>query len=158
PQTHRSYLFDEVQKLCRDHLRNRRVPLSEISPEELISEVWEKFLGTMSLPDDKEEPFSDPSEWTIDLQSPELDGRVVWLNREMQELCGAQALAHRCEDIRRKLHGRALPEGGRRIVQLDEENDFSKRGVEAEQESVLREADSRQVWRGLLLMISRELS
>ena len=158
PQTHQSYLFDEVQKLCRDYLRNRRVPLSEISPEELVSEVWVKFLGTMSLPDDKEEPFSDPSEWTIDLQSSELDGRVVWLNREMQELCGAQVLAHRCADIQRKRHGRTLPEGGRRIVQLDEEDDFSKRGVEPEQESALREADSRQVWRGLLLMVRHELT
>jgi hypothetical protein len=158
PQTHQSYFFDEVQKLCRDYLRNRRGSPSEITPEELVSEVWEKFLGTTSLPGDDEEPLSNPSEWSVDPYAPERDGRVVWLSREMQEICGAQALEHRCEDIRRKRWGRAVPQGGRRMVQPDEENDFLKHGVEPEQESAFREADARQAWRGLLLTVRHELS
>jgi hypothetical protein len=158
PQAHGIYLFEEVQKLCRHYLRNRRVSPSEISLEDLISEVWEKFLGATSLPNDDEELLSDPSEWSLDPDTPEQDGRVVWLHREMQKTCGAQALAHRCEDIRRKRWGRAMSEGGRRVVQPDENEDFSDIGSDCDQEAVLQEADARDVWRGLLLLVEQELS
>jgi hypothetical protein len=158
PRAHENYLFEEVRKLCRHYLRNRRVSPSEISLEDLISEVWEKFLGATSLPNDDEELPSDPSEWSLDPDAPEQDGRVVWLHREMQKTCGAQALAHRCEDIRRKRWGRAMSEGGRRVVQPDENEDFSDIGSDCDQEAVLQEADARDVWRGLLLLVEQELS
>jgi hypothetical protein len=45
PRSHQQYLFEEIRKLCVDYLRNRRVPASEMTPEELLSEVWQKLLG-----------------------------------------------------------------------------------------------------------------
>ena len=42
PQTHQRYLFEEIEKLCRSYLENRRVPASEMSPKELVSEIWAK--------------------------------------------------------------------------------------------------------------------
>jgi hypothetical protein len=103
--------------VCRNHLRRRRVPLSEITPEELISEVWQKLLGTVSLPN-QEAPGNYPgsaAEWSIDPHRPEFDGRVVWL---VQEIGGSESLAHRCL---RQRYGRSLPDGGRRMVQLGTE-------------------------------------
>jgi hypothetical protein len=158
PGADQAYLFEEVQKLCRDYLRNRRIPSSEITPEDLLSEVWAKFLGTTSLPNDDEELVSNPTEWTSDPHRPQRGDYVVWLHRELQEMCGSQALAHRCEDIRRKLWGRAVPQGGRRMVQPAEDDGFSEPTMEGSQESDLREADSREVWRGLVLMIKNDLS
>jgi hypothetical protein len=158
PQAHQNYLFEEVRKLCRDYLRNRRVPPSEIMPEDLLSEVWAKFHGTTSLPDDDEEPFSNPSDWTTDPHNPERDGRVVWLLMEIQKMCGTQAMGHRCEDIRRRRFGRSMPDGGRRTVQPDKDDDFSEIGSDCDQEGTLLEADAQDAWRGLLLVFRQEHS
>ena len=158
PQAHQNYLFGEVRKLCCDYLRNRRVPSSEITPEDLLSEVWAKFLGTTCLPNDNETPFSNPSDWTTDPQNPELDGRVVWLHTEIQRMCGAQAMGHRCEDIRRRRFGRSMPDGGRRTVQPDEDEDFPEIASDCDQEDTLLEADAQNAWRGLLLVFKQEHS
>src|SRR5262249_13664515 len=70
----------------------------EISSEELVSEVWAKLIGRITMPDPDDAAdrsnFPDPSGWTIDPQVPENDGRVVWLIREIG---GSRVLAHRCE-------------------------------------------------------------
>src|SRR5262249_33875012 len=75
---------------------------------ELVSEVWAKLIGSITMRDPnngtERSNFPDPSEWTIDPH--ENDGRVVWLIREIG---GPRALAHRCEDIRRRRWGRATP-------------------------------------------------
>jgi hypothetical protein len=44
--------------VCRNYLRNKRVPTSELTPEELISEVWQKLLGTVALDIDEAEKES----------------------------------------------------------------------------------------------------
>jgi hypothetical protein len=136
--------------LCRGYLRSRPADASEISPEELLSEVWAKLMGGVTVPSDAscENSFPDPSGWTTDPQVPENDGRVVWLIREIG---GPQALAHRCEDVRRRRWGRATPGVGRRIVQLPQLPD-----IEADpDDSGLGSADAVNIWRGVLITAER---
>jgi hypothetical protein len=98
PQAHQAYVFHEVSGLCRHYLRSKPEDASEISSEELVSEVWAKLIGSITMPDPDDAAerrnFPDPSDWTIDPQAPENDGRVVWLIREVG---GPRALAHRCD-------------------------------------------------------------
>jgi hypothetical protein len=145
PQGHQRYLFAEIRKLCREYLRNRRVPAAELTPEELLSEIWRKLLGTVSL-DNDEAPGANPAD--INLEAPEDDGRVVWL---LQEIGGSEAIAHRHEDILRQRFGRSLPEGGRPIVQPGNGDDFANIS-EPDECRPLDEVDAYRVWRGLLAM------
>jgi hypothetical protein len=117
-----------------------------MTSEELVSEIWQKLLGTVSLSDDEAPDSSlvNSTEWTVDAHAPERDARVVWL---VKEIGGSGALAHRCEDILRQRYGRSLPEGGRRIVQSGSEDEIDP-GPGAYKP--LEETDARHVWRGLL--------
>jgi hypothetical protein len=146
PEGHQRYLFEEIHKMCRIHLRRQRIPPSEMSPKELVSEIWQKLLATVSLLDGEAVASSlvNPSKWSIDPRAPERDGRVVWL---VEEIGGSEGLVHRCEDILRQRFGRSLPEGGRRIVQLGGEDEIDP-GPGAHKP--LEEIDARHVWRGLL--------
>jgi hypothetical protein len=157
PQTHQRYLFEEIHKLCRNYLRNQRIPPSEITPEELVSEIWQKLLGTVSLPSDAASvPFTaNPSEWSIDPRVPECDGRVVWL---IKEIGGPEAIAHRREDILRQRFGRSLPGRGRPIVQPESENEPFEIGYNPGEPTTLEEADARRVLRGLLATASLEFA
>ena len=92
--------------------------------------------------------FPDPSDWTIDPHAPKNDGRVVWLIREIG---GARALAHRCEDIRRRRWGRATPGVGRPLVQPQEFPDVETDSDEGR----LVHADAVNVWRGVLITAGR---
>jgi hypothetical protein len=154
PPTHQRYVFEEIRRLCRLYLRNRRVPASELTPEELVSEIWQKLLGTVSL-NDAPAPLPAPSaESNIDLRAPERDGRVVWL---LEQIGGLDALSHRHEDILRQRFGRSSPERGRRIVQPGIEDVPSDMGSsEPEEGRGLMETDVRRVWRGLLITAGRE--
>ena len=118
--THQGYLFEKMRFLCRSYLRTRRVPTSEVTAEELMSEICLKLLGTVSLDDDKTEEFATtlPTEWSINPHDPEHDGRVVWL---IEEIGGFDAIAHRYEDILRQRYGRVRPGRGRPTKQLDDE-------------------------------------
>ena len=147
PQTHQRYLFEEIEKLCRSYLENRRVPASEMSPKELVSEIWRKLLGTKSLDNDETITPGIPTNWSVNANVPERDGRVVWL---INEIGGSDAIAHRHEDILRQRYGRSLPGRGRRMVQPgNEDEDF---GTEPDpQPGMLQELDARRVWRGLLV-------
>src|SRR5262247_224285 len=79
PPRHQRYLFEETRKLCSNFLRSQRVPSSEMTPEELLSEIWQKFLGTVSVDGDGMGLASlDLNQVTIDAEVPERDGRVVW--------------------------------------------------------------------------------
>src|SRR5262249_37053014 len=73
---------------------------------------------------------------------------VVWLIREVG---GPRALAHRCEDIRRRRWGRATPGMGRPLVQPAElptiETDPDEGG--------LGPADAVNIWRGVLITAER---
>jgi len=146
PEGHQRYLFEEVHKLCRSHLRRQRVSPSEMTPEELVSEIWQKLIGTVSLLDaESSDCFPvNPREWSVDPHAPERDGRVVWL---VEEIGGSEALMHRREDILRQRYGRSLPGGGRRIAQLSSENEIDPDPGRAEP---LEETDARYVWLGLL--------
>lgn len=50
-QAHQNFLFHEVRGLCRDYLRSKPGDASEISSEELVSEVWAKLIGSITMPD-----------------------------------------------------------------------------------------------------------
>ena len=49
PPKHQRYLFEEIRKLCHNFLHSQRVALSEMTSEELLSEVWQKLLGSVSV-------------------------------------------------------------------------------------------------------------
>ena len=138
--------------MCRDYLRSKPADASEISSEELVSEVWAKLIGSITMPDPNDAAersnFPDPSDWTIDPQVPENDGRVIWLIREIG---GPRALAHRCEDIRRRRWGRATRGVGRPMVQPRE---FPNIETDPD-ESGLGPADAVNIWRGVLITAER---
>jgi len=152
PQAHQNFLFHEVRGLCRHYLRSKPEDASEISSEELVSEVWAKLIGSITMPDPNDAAersnFPDPSDWTIDPQVPENDGRVIWLIREVG---GSRALAHRCEDIRRRRWGRATPGVGRPLVQPSELPDVKT----DPDEGGLGSADAVNIWRGVLISAER---
>jgi hypothetical protein len=137
--------------LCKTYLRKERVSLSELTPEELLSEVWLKLLGTVSLEETEEFTPGAAPEWTVDQQNPERDGRVVWL---IEEIGGAEAIAHRHEDIRRQRHGRAKPEVGRPMVQLEHES--AEPGSDPDQPIRLQQMDAYRVWCGLIAMADQK--
>jgi hypothetical protein len=152
PQAHQNFLFHEICGLCRNYLRSKPEDASEISSEELVSEVWAKLIGSITMPDPNDAAersnFPDPSDWTIDPHVPENDGRVVWLIREIG---GPRALAHRCEDIRRRRWGRATLGVGRPLVQPSELPD-----VETDpDEGGLGSADAVNIWRGVRIAAER---
>ena len=121
PRTpHQQYLAEEIRKLCTYYLRNKGVSASEVTPEELLSEIWKKMLGSVFLSNEESLSIPDPSQWSVDPHSPERDGRVVWLIREIG---GAGALAHRHQDILRQRFGRKY-----QFVQTsdDEDDPFEK--------------------------------
>lgn len=155
PQTHQRYLFGEVRKLCRDYLGINRIGASEMSAEELVSEVWQKLLGTVSLPSDDGGEFSagNPNDWSTNPNVPADDGRVIWL---IEQIGGSTALAHRYEDVLRQRYGRGRPGKGRPIVQFESDEDILE--IESSEDDInpLREGDARRVWQGLLVMASRE--
>jgi hypothetical protein len=124
--------------------------LSELTPEELLSEVWLKLLGTVSLDETEFAPATAP-EWTVDPQTPERDGRVVWL---VEGIGGPEAIAHRHEDIRRQRFGRAKPEVGRPTVQLEDET--VDLGLDPDQPIRLQQMDAHRSWCGLIAMADQE--
>jgi hypothetical protein len=149
PSTHQQYLFKEIRILCRYHLRKWQIPAAEVTPEELLSEIWRKLLGTVSLDNEQAEKLTALSgEWSINLDAPERDGRVVWL---IQEIGGSNAIAHRLEDISRQRHGRFQPDRGRPIVQLSGEDDVTETGTDPEEPNALHHVDAQRIWHGLLI-------
>ena len=149
PPRHQQYLFEEIRKRCRDFLRSQRVPSSEMTPEELVSEIWQKLLGTVSVHNEETLSSPDPNQASIDEHAPERDGRVVWL---IDQIGGSEAMAHRREDILRRRFGRALAGSGRRMVQPPSDGEFSEIISDADAPSALEAADGLRVWRGLLAM------
>jgi hypothetical protein len=152
PQAHQAFVFHEICGLCRHYLRSNPQDAFEISSEELVSDIWAKLIGGITMPDPNDAAdrsnFPDPSDWTIDPHVPENDGRVIWLIREIG---GPRALAHRCEDIRRRRWGRATPGMGRPLVQPSRLPD-----VEADpDEGGLGSADAANIWRGVLITAER---
>jgi hypothetical protein len=73
---------------------------------------------------------------------------VSWLIREIG---GARALAHRCEDVRRRRWGRATPGVGRPLMQPSEFPDIET----APDEGLLGPADAVNIWRGVLMTVER---
>jgi hypothetical protein len=150
PQAHQNFLFHEIGGLCRNYLRSKPEDASEISSEELVSEVWAKLIASITVPNDISEEIGSPSpsDWTIDPQVPKNDDRVIWLIREIG---GPRALAHRCEDIRRRRWGRATPGVGRPMVQPPEFPDIET----GPDEGGLGPADAVNIWRGVLITAER---
>jgi hypothetical protein len=146
PIRHQTYLFEEVRKLCSGYLRRNRISAGEVEPLELVSEVWKKLLGSVSLEADRL-PLVGAGEWSTDPNAPERDGRVIWL---IAEIGGSEAIGHRYEDIQRERHGRAKPGRGRPNQQLGDEDESEETGVDPGEPGELQNTDSRRIWRGLL--------
>ena len=148
PPRHQRYLCGEIRKLCHDFLRSQRVPSSEMTPEELLSEIWQKLLGTVSVHSEEAADSSspDPTQVSIDADAPERDGRVVWL---IEQIGGSMAIAHRREDILRRRFGRSSGGNGRPLVQPSN-GEFTEIRSEADTPSALEAADGQRIWRGLL--------
>ncbi len=146
PQSHERYLFSEIQSLCSDYLRRNRIPAQEITTEELVSEVCLKLLGTVSQSNDEEMTLH-PEDWSLD-DTPERDGRVVWLIREIG---GWAAIAHRHTDILRNRFGR-----GHTTVQLGDDDDPIEIAHYPEDDANLRTADASRVWQGLFAAATDE--
>jgi hypothetical protein len=147
PWLHQQYLFEEIRKQCSKYLRSKSVSGSEISVEELLSEVWKKLLGSVSVQEEATLTFEETS---IDPHAPDRDGRVIWLLREVG---GFEAMSHRCEDILRLRFGRTLPEGGRPWVQPSGEIDIvdiPEQSMEAPPEEV-----TRLIWIGFFKLAAK---
>jgi hypothetical protein len=157
PPRHQRYLFEEIRKVCRDFLRNRGIPSSELTAEELLSDIWQKLLGTVSVGTGESIDLctGDLKQVSIDPDVPEHDGRVVWL---VQEIGGAMAIAHRREDIMRARFGRASTGNGRPLVQPQAEDVFTDIAADADAAGSLEAVDGRRVWRGLLAMVALEFA
>jgi hypothetical protein len=146
PIRHQTYLFEEVRKLCSGYLRRNRISAGEAEPLELVSELWKKLLGSVSLETDRL-PVVRAGEWSTDPNAPECDGRVIWL---IAEIGGSEAIGHRYEDIQRERHGRPKPGRGRPNRQLGDEDESEETGVDPGEPGELQNTDSRRIWRGLL--------
>jgi hypothetical protein len=146
PIRHQTYLFEEVRKLCSGYLRRNRISAGEVEPLELVSEVWKKLLGSVSLEADRL-PLVGAGEWSTDPNAPERDGRVIWL---IAEIGGSEAIGHRYEDIQRERHGRPKPGRGRPNQQLGDEDESEETGVDPGEPGELQNTGSRRIWRGLL--------
>ena len=157
PPTHQRYLFEEIRELCHHFLASQRVPSSEMTPEELLSEVWQKLLGTLSIQSEEGaySPAPDPTQVSIDPNAPERDGRVVWL---INEIGGSTGIAHRREDILRRRFGRASGGNGRPLVQPRSDGEFTEIMADADATSALEAADGALVWRGLLATAELEFA
>ena len=149
PPKHQRYLFEQVRRRCRDFLRGQRVSSSEMTPEELLSEIWQKLLGRVSVHNGETPDLSsfDANQSSIDADAPERDGRVVWL---IDQIGGSEAIAHRREDILRRQFGRGPAGSGRRMVQPRNDGDFAHMVADADGSNALELADQLRIWRGLL--------
>jgi hypothetical protein len=145
PPMHQRYLFEEVRKLCRCYLGTRQNGASEVTTGELLSEVWQKLVSTVSVSDDE---YTEPSLPSSTDPAPERDARIMWL---LREIGGAAALRHRYEDILRQRHGRMLPGQGRRTVQPRDEDDLPEIDSGSDAGDPLERADASTILRGLLL-------
>jgi hypothetical protein len=145
PTRHQTYVFEEVRKLCSGYLRRNRISPDDVTPLELVSEVWKKLLSSVFLEMDR--PLAvRPGEWSTD-PAPERDGRVVWL---IAEIGGSGAIGHRYEDIQRERHGRSKPGTGRPYQQPTDEGAPEETDMQPDETGGLEKADSRRIWRGLL--------
>jgi hypothetical protein len=147
PRQHQDYFFGEVRKLCANFIASRDTPIAlrESEALELFSEVIAKLLGagsSGSLIASNRDAEAFQREWLVD-HDPSRDGRVSWL---VSEVGGRHALAHRNEDIRRRLYGR-WRKGGYTVEQLAEGH-VADLAVEPEEPH--EDEDNRKIWRGLL--------
>jgi hypothetical protein len=149
PSTHQIFLFEKIKTMCSLFLRNNRVPHSEVSPEELLSETWAKLIGTAVLPD--EESTLDVLEQSefANSDTPGDDGRVAWL---IEEIGGSTALAHRYSDLERRKFGRT-----RRMRQLDDEDEniTDSNGNNDRDADV---TDIQLVWRGFIIAAAQQFA
>jgi hypothetical protein len=157
PRRHQDYFFEEVRTLCTKHvaLASRHNPNTDRTSEafELFSEVMAKLLGVAGSGRAQGADEPDGGELshirTAD-NDPKRDERVAWL---IEEIGGAQALAHRYEDIRRRRHGGKWRDDGYRQIQLEQEH-IEHLGVDPEDPH--HDEDIRRVWRGVLAMAESE--
>ena len=124
PIVHQRYLFEMIRKGCSHYLRSRGVSRSEVTIEEMLSEVWKKLLSNITVREETAVmPFDDSR---VDLDAPDRDGRVVWL---IKEIGGLESMSHRHEDILRQRFGRSKANVGRPIVQPVGGEEFERIGA-----------------------------
>jgi hypothetical protein len=117
-----------------------------VTPLELVSEVWKKLLGSVSLETDRL-PVVRADEWSTDPNAPERDGRVIWL---IAEIGGSEAIGHRYRTYKGSDNGRSKPGLGRRYQQPGDEDEPEETGVDPDEPGDLQKTDGRRIWRGLL--------
>jgi hypothetical protein len=154
PRQHQDYFFEAVRKLCTAYVASRGTPVADRESEslELFSEVMAKLLGATAAGDVPHAGAKDGEEFKPDFMvqnDPKQDARVAWL---VAEIGGRQALAHRREDIRRKLYGR-WKEGSYKVEQLADENvtELAVDPIDPHDDE-----DNRRAWRGLLAAAKSE--
>ena len=154
PRQHQDYFFEVVRKLCAAVVASRGAPGADRESEslELFSEVMAKLLGATATGDAQHAETKGGEEIKPNLtvhKSPQQDGRVAWL---VAEIGGRQALAHRLEDIRRRLYGR-WREGSYKVEQLADEHTAS---LAVDPIDPHEDEDNRRAWRGLLAAAKSE--
>ena len=132
--------------MCRLWLRRNGIPVGDMTPHELASEVWLKLVASVSTDGDEasELPEVNPDDWSVDPSVPEQDGRVTWL---ITEIGGFLAIRHRYQDLERERYGRKW--------QLEQSGDEDEPGAldrdPDDRTEQLRADDVSRVWRGLLI-------
>jgi hypothetical protein len=154
PRQHQDYFFEAIRRMCAAYVASRGTPVAQRESEslELFSEVMAKLLGATSSGEGQQAAHKEYDEPKADLtahKDPKQDGRVAWL---VAEIGGRQALAHRHEDIRRRLYGR-WREGGYKVEQLADEHvaDLAVDPIDPHDDE-----DNRRAWRGLLAAAKTE--
>jgi hypothetical protein len=152
PRQHQDHFFEAVRKLCASYVASRGTPVADRESEslELFSEVMAKLLGATASGEGQHAKDGEDTkpDWTAH-KDPKQDGRVAWL---VAEIGGRTALAHRHEDIRRRLYGR-WKEGSYKTDQLADEHvsDLAVDPIDPHEDE-----DNRRAWRGLLAAAKTE--
>jgi hypothetical protein len=148
PRQHQDYFFAAVRKLCTGFVASRGTMAADRESEslELFSEVMAKLLGATAA--ETKEGDDIKAGLTVH-KDPKQDGRVAWL---VAEIGGRQALAHRHEDMRRRLYGR-WREGSYKTEQLADEHVAE---LAVDPIDPLEDDDNRKAWRGLLAAAKSE--
>lgn len=184
PSPHEKFFYREIRKLCTDFVTSLGMPRADRASAagELLSEVMAKLLGvgtslnidddmqqanriTQKSPSENQWPFDSSLETNID--SPERDGRIRWL---IKEVGGRRALEHRFEDMRRQRWGRwrglgyrtsqiSAPANFDSGIDRDEEiltqQDEHARELQEDHEDPHYDRDVQRAWIGMLAIASR---
>ncbi|MBA3727500.1 MAG: hypothetical protein H0W86_13980 [Armatimonadetes bacterium] len=184
PSQHEKVFYREIRKLCTDFVTSLGMPRADRASAagELLSEVMAKLLGagsSINIDDDmqqasritqnstSDDQWPSGSSLETNIDTPEQDGRVLWL---IKEVGGRRALEHRFEDMRRQRWGRwhglgyrtaqfSAPANAGPGMDRDEEmlthQDGHARELQEDHDDPHHDRDVRLAWSGMLAIASR---